>query len=184
MEEPSSGKNKLYNLLNAFALYDVDVGYMQGMNFIAALVLKVFDEESLAWFVFIRILQINEWRRLYLENTPKLFELSRVIRQYLLHECPKLYQRIKYHDVSLEPLLASPFITIFANLLDIESAERALERFILMGEIYVIDTLKQLFKANEQRLVQMDAWDMQVFIGRKMYQQAIEKEEFFSSNIE
>ncbi len=56
MEEPSTGNNRLYNLLNAYALFDVDVGYMQGMNFIAALVLKVFDDEALSFFVFIRIL--------------------------------------------------------------------------------------------------------------------------------
>ena len=60
---------------------------------------------------------------------------------------PKLYHRIKSYSISLEPLLASPFITLFANLLDIDDAEKALERFILIGEAYVLDTLKHLFKS-------------------------------------
>lgn len=38
--DPSKGKNKLYNLLKVYALIlDPDIGYTQGMNFIAALIL-------------------------------------------------------------------------------------------------------------------------------------------------
>ena len=57
LESPKSGKNKLFNLLKAYSLYEPDIGYLQGMNFIAALILRIFNEdEVLAWVVFIRIL--------------------------------------------------------------------------------------------------------------------------------
>lgn len=38
-QKPSTGQNRLYNILKSYALYDPDVGYTQGMNFIAALIL-------------------------------------------------------------------------------------------------------------------------------------------------
>lgn len=38
--DPYKGKNKLYNLLKVYALIlDPDIGYTQGMNFIAAYIL-------------------------------------------------------------------------------------------------------------------------------------------------
>ena len=35
-----SGNNKLFNVLNAYAMYDHEVSYCQGMNFIVALLLN------------------------------------------------------------------------------------------------------------------------------------------------
>ena len=32
-----SGKNPIYNILTAYAEFDVETGYTQGMNFLAAL---------------------------------------------------------------------------------------------------------------------------------------------------
>jgi hypothetical protein len=39
-----------------YALYDEDVGYTQGMNFIAALILVYVEDEFLAWMIFIKVL--------------------------------------------------------------------------------------------------------------------------------
>ncbi|CDW82794.1 gtpase-activating protein [Stylonychia lemnae] len=182
-EHPKSGRNRLFNLLKAYSLYDTDVGYMQGMNFIAWLVLKNFGEDdALAFAVFARILKINEWKRLYIQDTPKLFEMIPVIKSFLMKRLPKLDQKLTENQVPLEPLLAAPFITIFANLIEIEDAERALERFMLLGENYVIDTLKNMFTVHKEILMEMDAWDLQVFIGRKMFQASIENGTFFLSH--
>jgi hypothetical protein len=47
--DPASGKNKLYNLLKVYALVlDPEIGYTQGMNFIAALILLHVPNEVLA----------------------------------------------------------------------------------------------------------------------------------------
>jgi len=143
---------------------------MQGMNFIAGLVLRIFDDEALAFFVMKRILEINEWRRLYVEGTPKLLELINQIKDFIKKDMPKLHKKLKKFDIYLEPLLASPFLTIFSNLLEIEDAEHCLERFILLGEEFVIETLKNLFVIHYERLISMDSWDMMKFIGREMYQ--------------
>lgn len=118
-EHPESGRNRLFNLLKAYALYEPDVGYMQGMNFIAGLILKIFQDDAMAFMVFIRILQINGWKRLYIENTPKIFELARNIKTFLEIQLPKLNQKMKKYQISLEPILAASFITIFANLIEI-----------------------------------------------------------------
>ena len=43
---PTTGKNRLYNILRAYASLDPVVGYMQGMNFITAMLLMNVNEEE------------------------------------------------------------------------------------------------------------------------------------------
>lgn len=95
---------------------------MQGLNFIAAIVLQNIEDEVTAWIVFIRLLEIDNWRRLYINETPKLFELVYKVKLYICTKLPKLDKHLLKKSVALEPLLASPFFTLFSNLIDIQSA--------------------------------------------------------------
>ncbi len=53
------------------------------MNFIAALILLTVDDYALAWNIFVDLMNIDEWRRLYLDETPKLLEMVKYIRVFL-----------------------------------------------------------------------------------------------------
>ena len=49
----SAGNNKLFNVLKAYANYDAEIGYIQGMNYIAALMLYyIDDEETVFWCLY------------------------------------------------------------------------------------------------------------------------------------
>ena len=39
-EDPKMGTNKLFNVLKAYTSYDPEIGYCQGMNFIASVLLQ------------------------------------------------------------------------------------------------------------------------------------------------
>ena len=45
------GQNQLYNILKAYANYDNEVGYVQGINFLVGLLLFYIpdDEETVFW---------------------------------------------------------------------------------------------------------------------------------------
>ena len=90
-ESHHSGKNKLFNILKAYSIYDDEIGYMQGMNFLAGLILIIFNQdEAQAWIVYMRVLEINNWKRFYVDDTPKLFEVSKLLREFIRLELPKL----------------------------------------------------------------------------------------------
>lgn len=46
------------------------------MNFVAALILLVVDDDAIAYAVFIKLLYVSEWKRFYIDETPKLFEVT------------------------------------------------------------------------------------------------------------
>ena len=87
------------------------------------------------------------------------------------NRAPKIHKIIKKKKILLEPLIASAFITLFSNLIDIESATKVMERFMLIGESYVIDTICWVFLQNEDELLEVkEEFMLQKYIGRTMYQ--------------
>lgn len=57
IDKIESGENSLYNVLNAYAMYDRDVSYCQGMNFIVALLLKHLDSEEDTFYSFVYLME-------------------------------------------------------------------------------------------------------------------------------
>jgi len=49
--EGTSGQASLRRVLKAYSLYDMDIGYCQGMNFIAGMFLTVMSEEDAFWML-------------------------------------------------------------------------------------------------------------------------------------
>jgi hypothetical protein len=66
------------------------------MSFIAALILMIFDhDDALAWTIFVKILSsISDWRRFYGENTPKLFEFTKILREFIKKELPRMHKTL------------------------------------------------------------------------------------------
>jgi hypothetical protein len=153
-----------------------EVGYTQGMSFIAAMVLMVFDQtpqdDVLALVVFIKVMtdERSYWWKMYCDGTPKLFSFTQVIRDHLKSKHPKVFRTLNEHNVILESLLASPLLTMFSNLIPLNDALIVLERFMLDGEKAIRDIFVHLFKLYESEIVGMDCWDIQVYLSRSMYQ--------------
>ena len=58
----TKGENKLYNILNAIAIFDPETDYIQGMNFIAAFILCKMNEEN-TFFMMIYIMKTLNHRK-------------------------------------------------------------------------------------------------------------------------
>ena len=160
----------MFNVLKAYSYYDPELGYTQGLNFIAAMILLKVEDQTLAFVILIKLLSKEGWRRFYLGDTPKLFEVSKLIKKFISKHLPKVHKLLKKKKVLLEPLIASAFITLFSNLIEIELATKVMERFMLIGENYIIDTICEVLFNNAAELLTIDEdFMIQKFIGRTMY---------------
>ena len=82
-EEHTCGNNKLFNVLKAYANYDNEVSYVQGLNYVVGMMLYfIEDEEQVFWCLFSLMQKKWEWRWIYTEGLPKLQSLLS-----LLSEC-------------------------------------------------------------------------------------------------
>ncbi|XP_045528677.1 TBC1 domain family member 1 isoform X2 [Pieris brassicae] len=108
------GQLALYNILKAYSLLDPDVGYCQGLSFVAG-VLLLHMEEAEAFLLLRHLMFRRGLRKQYLPDMSalqvKLYQLSRLLRD---HE-PELHAKLEALDIS-PALYAAPWmLTLFTS---------------------------------------------------------------------
>ena len=173
--EVESGQNKLYNLLKVYAtILDPNVGYTQGMNFIAAVILMHVPNEVLACQIFTKVLQKDDWAKMYLSSTPKLFDLSAHIFSWIEKELPEMYEHLTKNEIYLEVLLASPLMTIFANLVSFSEATHIINMFILDGEQFIVDLVMNIYKNMMPEVLKItDQFEIQAYMSKDIFDDAL-----------
>ncbi|VDP15058.1 unnamed protein product [Soboliphyme baturini] len=85
----------LFHVLTAYAVYNTDLGYCQGMNHVAALLLMYFEEEDAFWALHALMTdQTHSMYGLFAPGFPKLFRLQKHHDTILKSLLPKLRQHL------------------------------------------------------------------------------------------
>jgi hypothetical protein len=131
------GKNVLFNVLACYAQLDTDIGYTQGMNLVAGIILMVTEFDEVAGFTVLERLMNGptDWRRFYTQDLMKttLQPINDRIYRWLRAESPLLEKHFQAHEFVLSHLLTGPFLTLFANIFDVGVAIHVLDRVLLYG---------------------------------------------------
>ena len=85
----------LFNVLLAYANYDTSIGYVQGLNYIAAMLLMHIQDEEKTFLCLTYILKRNNWRLIYADEMPKLMELIDLVDQTLQKDYPNVSQHLE-----------------------------------------------------------------------------------------
>lgn len=150
-----SGQLALFNILKAYSLLDPEVGYCQGLSFLAGLLLMHLEEEEAFELLKYIMFGLNA-RQLYMpemgELQVKLYQLTR-----LIHDSdPDLLVLLNHYDV-LPSLYAAPwFLTLFASQFPIGFAVRVVDLLLLhgldvitkMALLLVLDNRKELMACS------------------------------------
>jgi hypothetical protein len=83
-----SQENSLFNLLSCYAKMNPDVGYCQGMNFFAGMILIGVDfDELVAFTIFVQLMgDQGSFRNLYKCTLQMLYALADEVQVYLYNE--------------------------------------------------------------------------------------------------
>jgi hypothetical protein len=112
--DPTSKENPLYNVLNAYAMYDREISYCQGMNFIVALLLKHLKSEEDSFFCLVHVMENHKWKYCFDMQTTKLIQLLDFLEQLLQTAWPAIYEHLMNEiEISLVPAFSSIIQTIF-----------------------------------------------------------------------
>lgn len=111
-------QRKLLRVLNAYAAYNPDVGYCQGMNYVAGLLLIVSDmreEESFAMLARLMDDQNFGLSGLYQERLPLLRRYLRACDRLVAETVPELRDHFIKEQVQPAVYLHQWFLTLFIN---------------------------------------------------------------------
>uniref|UniRef100_A0A8C5BLM6 TBC1 domain family, member 4 n=1 Tax=Gadus morhua TaxID=8049 RepID=A0A8C5BLM6_GADMO len=109
-----AGQLSLYNLLKAYSLLDTEVGYCQGVSFVAGILLLHMSEEQA--FDMLKFLMYDlGFRRQYRPDMVSLqiqmYQLSRLLHDY--HR--RLYTHLEEQEIGPSLYAAPWFLTLFAS---------------------------------------------------------------------
>jgi len=152
------GQGGLRNVLRAYAVYDQEVGYCQGMGFIAALFLMYMTEEDAFWLLVAVLSDDKKWkmRGLFTEGLPflrqRFFQLEKLIEIFF----PELSKKLEYVDIPPSCYATKWFMTGFAHVLPFPVVVRIWDMYLYEGNKIIFRIALQCLKENESTLLTLN----------------------------
>ena len=159
-----NGKKMLFNILKALAFIRPEIGYCQGMNFIAGALINLIDNEEKCFWIFLSFIDNFEMNFLYLKNMPdysiRVYQLKFYIREYF----PDLALHFKKNQINPDIFFSKWILTIFSNYLSFDILYN-------VWDVFILDKWKALFKfclmilnSMKDKLINMDLITFSKFI--------------------
>ena len=171
-----SGKGKLFliNILSALAFIRPEIGYCQGMNFIAGALIDLIEEEEKVFWIFLSFIDNIDMNLLYLKNMPdysiRLFQLNYFIKLYF----PDLFNHFKRNQITPDLIFSKWILTIFANYLPFQTLYK-------IWDLFIIDKWKAIFRISiilldtmKTKLLTFDLNQFCVFIKSKEIKESVQ----------
>eukprot|EP00884_Botryococcus_braunii_P005294 jgi/Botrbrau1/14766/Bobra.0103s0014.1 len=151
------GQRSLFNVLRAYAIYDRRVGYVQGMGFIAGLLLLYMSEEDTFW-TLVALLKgacHPPLEGMFQNGLPLLQQFLYQFERLVYDEVPKLGAHLKEEGVQPTMYCSHWFITIMAYTLPFDHLLRVWDVFFLEGTKTIFRVGLALLKSGEPTLRQL-----------------------------
>lgn len=150
------GKNKLFNILKALALYDEAVGYCQGMNILAANMLLVSDGNEVETFYLLRFFFSSNYglklREFYTRGFPKLHMFIFIIKQLIKIRLPNIFEKIEEIGIGDEIWLFKWIQSLFSFTLDFSIGIRLWDCVIALGLDFILKFSLAFIKLFEKEI--------------------------------
>ncbi|MCQ2819589.1 MAG: TBC domain-containing protein, partial [archaeon] len=134
---PKEAKEKLYNLLKAISIQDSEIGYCQGLNFIAANILKVTDFNEVDSFIILSYL-MTEIRGYFKDGFPLLTLNLHIFNHFFKKFLPKLYVHFQKLELIDELWITNWLQTIFSVATPFEITCRIWDCLFAYGMDFII----------------------------------------------
>uniref|UniRef100_A0A671TZL2 Si:ch211-266k8.4 n=2 Tax=Sparus aurata TaxID=8175 RepID=A0A671TZL2_SPAAU len=154
--EAIEGQAKLFRVLIAYAKYSPQVGYSQGMSYIAAVLLMQLAEEEAFWALTALLDKPKYLAELFDLSLTKVQHQVKVFDQFLKHRKPKLSQHMESVGVLSVHFVMPWFLTLFSSLPCWDSVLAVWDLIILHGLSAVFRTALTIMELLEPRLMDLN----------------------------
>lgn len=151
----SSLLDSLFKVCKAYAVYDEEVGYCQGLSFLVAALLLHMPEEQ-AFCVFVRIMQHYGLRNLFRNNFDELYLKFYQLEHLLEDHMPDLHQH--FNRIGIEPFTYASqwFLTVFTAKFPLNAVFYIMDIFLLDGINTIFQVALALLSSSKQELLALD----------------------------
>ncbi|XP_044105809.1 TBC1 domain family member 4 isoform X1 [Neovison vison] len=153
-----AGQLSLFNLLKAYSLLDQEVGYCQGISFVAGVLLLHMSEEQA--FEMLKFLMYDQgFRKQYRPDMMSLqiqmYQLSRLLHDY--HR--DLYNHLEENEISPSLYAAPWFLTLFASQFPLGFVARVFDIIFLQGTEVIFKVALSLLSSQETLIMECENFE-------------------------
>lgn len=153
--EGGVGQGCLFDVVKAYSLYDEEVGYTQGLQFIVGpLLLNMPDEE--AFTLLVRLMQSYDLRSHFTPNMPglqlRLFQFDRLLEELL----PAVFLHLLRQGVKSSMYASQWFLTLFGYRFPLELVSSVFDLVFAEGVEAIFRFAVAIMKKNESKLVELE----------------------------
>ncbi|XP_070831554.1 TBC1 domain family member 4 isoform X5 [Chaetodon trifascialis] len=153
-----AGQLSLYNLLKAYSLLDTEVGYCQGISFVAGVLLLHMSEEQA--FDMLKFLMYDlgirqQYRPDMVSLQIQMYQLSRLLHDY--HR--ELYNHFEEHEICPSLYAAPWFLTLFASQFPLSFVSRIFDFVFVQGTGVIFKVALCLLGSHEGEIVECDSFE-------------------------
>ncbi|XP_078402261.1 TBC1 domain family member 1 isoform X2 [Cetorhinus maximus] len=151
-----AGQLSLYNLLKAYSLLDQEVGYCQGLSFVAGILLLHMSEEDA--FHMLKFLMYDmglrkQYRPDMIILQIQMYQLSRLLHDY--HR--DLYCHFEENEISPSLYAAPWFLTVFASQFPLGFVARVFDMIFLQGSEVIFKVALSLLRSHKPLILQHES---------------------------
>ncbi|XP_061567003.1 TBC1 domain family member 1 isoform X2 [Cololabis saira] len=151
-----AGQLSLYNILKAYSLLDPEVGYCQGLSFIAGVLLLHMGEEdafNMLKFLMYDVGLRKQYRPDMIILQIQMYQLSRLLHDY--HR--DLHGHLEQQEIG-PSLYATPwFLTLFASHFPLGFVARVFDMLFLQGSEVIFKVALSLLGSHKPLILQHDS---------------------------
>uniref|UniRef100_A0A669C9C4 TBC1 domain family member 4 n=1 Tax=Oreochromis niloticus TaxID=8128 RepID=A0A669C9C4_ORENI len=153
-----AGQLSLYNLLKAYSLLDTEVGYCQGISFVAGVLLLHMSEEQA--FDMLKFLMYDlgirrQYRPDMVSLQIQMYQLTRLLHDY--HR--ELYNHFEEHEICPSLYAAPWFLTLFASQFPLGFVSRIFDFVFVEGTEVIFKVALCLLGSHEGEIVECDSFE-------------------------
>uniref|UniRef100_G1S252 TBC1 domain family member 4 n=1 Tax=Nomascus leucogenys TaxID=61853 RepID=G1S252_NOMLE len=152
------GQLSLFNLLKAYSLLDKEVGYCQGISFVAGVLLLHMSEEQA--FEMLKFLMYDlgfrkQYRPDMMSLQIQMYQLSRLLHDY--HR--DLYNHLEENEISPSLYAAPWFLTLFASQFSLGFVARVFDIIFLQGTEVIFKVALSLLSSQETLIMECESFE-------------------------
>ncbi|XP_051968594.1 TBC1 domain family member 12-like [Xyrauchen texanus] len=155
----------LHSVLGAYTCYRPDVGYVQGMSFIAA-VLILNLEEADAFIAFANLLNKPCQLAFFRVDHELMLKYFAAFEVFFEENLPKLLNHFRSYNLTPDLYLIDWIFTLYSKSLPLDVACRVWDVFCRDGEEFLFRTGLGILRLYEEVLLQMDFIHIAQFLTR------------------
>ncbi|ORY89078.1 rab-GTPase-TBC domain-domain-containing protein [Leucosporidium creatinivorum] len=169
MDSEGVGQENLFNVVKAYSIYDEEVGYTQGLQFIVGpLLLNMPDEE--AFCVLVRLMKSYDLRSHYTPNMPglqlRLFQFDRLLEELL----PGVFMHLLRQGIKSSMYASQWFLTLFGYRFPLELVSSVFDLVFAEGVEAIFRFSVAILKRSEDKIVQLEFEDLIEFLKNELFE--------------